>query len=107
MGIIDGEGEWPLLPGGQDVELGARVENVETADKSANASGSGEGTRTRGRTHRGSPFRGTAEKSHIIGHAESAIRVALSGDDVLLRKAVISNGQCQFGAPFITLTVRC
>src|SRR5215470_16560063 len=99
MGIIDGEGEWPRLPGGQDVELDARVENVETADKSANASGRGEGTRTRGRTHRGSPSRGTAEKGHIIGHAESAIRVALSGDDVLLRKAVISNGQRQFRVP--------
>src|SRR5438067_1878751 len=67
MGIIDGEAQWPLLPGGQDIELGTRVENVEIATKSGNTSGSSEGTGTRGRTHRGSSSRGTAEKIYKIG----------------------------------------
>src|SRR5712691_9972232 len=96
MGIIDGEVQRPLLPGGRDIELGAHVENVETAAKSGNASGSGEGTGTRGRTHRSASSRGTAEKTHRIGEPESAIRVALSGDGVQFLQAVIGNGQRQF-----------
>src|SRR6266851_5391536 len=97
MGIIDEEAQRPLLPGGRDIELGAHVENVETAAKSGNASGSSEGTGTRGRTHRRSSSSGTAEKTYRIGDRESAIRVALSGDGVQLLKAVIGNGQRQFG----------
>src|SRR5262249_22020275 len=96
MGIIDAEAQWPLLPGGPNIELGARIENVEIATKSGNTSGSGEGTGTRGRTHRGSSFSGTAEQLHKIGDLERAIRVALSSNGVQFRKAVISNGHRQF-----------
>src|SRR5262245_61830589 len=47
MGIIDAEAQGPLLPGGQNIELGARIENVEIATKSGNTAGSGEGTGAR------------------------------------------------------------
>src|SRR5262249_41721591 len=96
MGIIDAEAQWPLFPGGQNIELSARIEHVEIVTKAGNTSGSGEGTGTRGRTHRGSASRGTAEQLHKIGDLERAIRVALSGYGVQFRKAVISNSNRQF-----------